>query len=67
MLDPVTPKELTIELWGRAAAADPKGPAQRLIRKVARELWGNVPGGRWDFNEAQAAAIRARVPSTPPG
>jgi hypothetical protein len=57
----MTPRDLAAEIWGPNAAADPKGPAQRLIRKIARGLWGNAPGGRWVFDAEQIAAIRARI------
>jgi len=57
----MTPKELAIELWGRRAGSDPKGAAQRQIRKVARKLFGPAPGGRWHFTPEQAARIRRMV------
>jgi hypothetical protein len=57
----MTPKELAIELWGRRAGSDPKGAAQRQIRKAARRLFGRAPGRRWHFTAAQAAAIRREV------
>jgi hypothetical protein len=62
----MTPKELAADLWGQEAAAEPKGKPQRLIRQVARDLWGEAPGGRWHFNERQIAAVGFRVPATPP-
>lgn len=58
---PLTPKELAIEIWGRRAGTDPKGAAQRQIRKAARDMFGRAPGGRWHFTPAQAARIRKVV------
>jgi hypothetical protein len=57
----MTPKELAAKMWSPKAAADPKGKAQRAIRKAARDLWGNAPGGRWRFSKAQVAAIERRL------
>lgn len=57
----MTPKELAAKLWSPKAAADPKGKAQRAIRKAARDLWGNAPGGRWRFSKEQIAAVELRL------
>jgi len=55
------PKELAAKMWSPQAAVDSKGKAQRAIRKAARDLLGNAPGGRWRFSEAQVAAIERRL------
>jgi hypothetical protein len=57
----MTPKELATALYGRAAAADPKGVAQRAVRQAARDLYDNAPGGRWHFSEDQIAAIKRQL------
>jgi hypothetical protein len=57
----MTPRELTVQLYGARAAADAKGPAQRAVRKAARDLYGNAPGRRWDFTPQQIAAIKKRL------
>jgi hypothetical protein len=59
----MTPKELAAKLWSQKAAADPKGKPQRAIRKAARDLWGNAPGGRWRFSKAEVAAIERHLSS----
>jgi hypothetical protein len=59
----MTPKELATELWGAKAAADPKGEKQRLIRQIARDHWGNAPGGRWHFDDEQVSVIRGVIAS----
>jgi hypothetical protein len=59
----MTPKELAAKLWNPKAAADPKGKAQRAVRKAARDLWGNAPGGRWLFSSEQVAAIERHLSS----
>jgi hypothetical protein len=59
----MTPKELAAKLGSPKAAADPKGKAQRAIRKAARDLWGNAPGGRWRFSGEQVTAIERHLNS----
>jgi hypothetical protein len=63
MLISMTPKELAAKLWNPKAAAHPKGKAQRAVRKAARDLWCNAPGGRWQFSRAQVAAIERHLNS----
>jgi hypothetical protein len=57
----MTPKELAVALYGSREAADPKGAAQRVVRKAARDLYGSAPDGRWQFSEDQIAAIKQRL------